>query len=337
VSRFRALRVSGTGAPAIVETVEGWPEAAGRVVVGVACSALSRTDAIAINGVISVLPGTQLGQDLAGTVITSDHPRWRRGDAVIATGRRSTPEFIGGLAEQASVEGDDLISLPPDFTPAEAMAVGTPGLAAALAVELLEGLAVTPERGPVFVTGSSGGLGSLAVALLASVGYRVSAITSRPAHQDYLLSLGAFEVISVPNSSTRNGKSPCWAGGIDVIGGALLATLLAETRPMGAVVSCGALAGDIPNLSLAPFTNDGVCLLGCDAVGLGRAARSDLWERLARDLDRGKLAHLFTWVALDAAVWAASELLAGRVRGRIVVQVADGPVRDPRAGCAEGQ
>jgi acrylyl-CoA reductase (NADPH) len=203
------------------------------------------------------------------------------------------------------------------------MAIGTPGLAAALAVDLLEAQAVTPERGPVFVTGASGGLGSIAVALLSSLGYCVSAITRRAEHEGFLLALGAAEVRQAPRGKRRSGASPAWAGGVDVLGGAGLATLLSETRRQGAVVSCGALAGIAPRLLLSPFTQDGVCLFGCDALGLERTARIDLWERVTRDLDRAKLATLTTIVPLAGAVTAAQDLLAGRSRGRIVVRIAE--------------
>ena len=317
---FRALRAAGApGTPAALMDVYAAGELGRGVLVVVAWSALSRLDALAVTGQSPAPPGAPLGLDLAGHVLASGSRRWTAGDAVLATGCRRARGFVGGLAERAQVPASRLLPLPPGLTPRDAVAIGTPGLAAALAVELLEAQAVTPERGPVFVTGATGGLGSLAVALLAGLGYEVAAITGRPQHGEYLLSLGAARIVPQGMGGALNGAGPIWSGGIDTVGGPDLMALLTATRPCGAVVACGAVAGSVPDLDLAPFTEAGVCLLGCDALGLERAARTDLWMRLAHDLAPDRLAALTTAVPLEQAVGAARGLLAGRSRGRVVV------------------
>ncbi len=322
VTLFRALIASGAGSPAKLQDLDVAKLGSGDTLVRIAWSGLSRTDSLAITGSSGVQPGIRLGQDLAGTVVTSAGAGWRRGDLVVAAGVRPTPSFIGGLAEYAWMNGELLIPLAPGLAPEHAMIIGTPGLATALALELLEAHAVTPERGPIFVTGASGGLGSLAVALLASLGYEVTAITRRLAHANFLRVLGAAQVLPLTHSDSRSGRSAAWAGGIDLVGGPALATLLSQVRSQGAVVSCADLAGGVPNFDLSPFVRDGVCLLGCDAFGLGRAASAELWERIARILQPATIKRLATAIGLEDVVATASDLLAGRTRGRIVVEIA---------------
>ena len=230
---------------------------------------------------------------------------------------------LGGHAEKARVKGEWLVPLPPGMTAREAMAIGTAGYTAMLAVLALERHGIVPARGPVIVTGAAGGIGSVAVAVLGKLGYDVVASTGRPQESDYLKGLGAAEIIDraeLTGTPRPLGKER-WAGGIDSVGTTTLANILSMTRYGGAVAACGLAGGmDLPS-SVAPFILRAVSLLGIDSVMCPQVLRREAWTRLASDLDRGKLAAITTEIGLAGVPDAASAILAGRVRGRIVVKI----------------
>jgi acrylyl-CoA reductase (NADPH) len=263
------------------------------------------------------------GIDLAGTVEQSSHPQWKAGDKVICTGWGMGETHLGGYAEKARVKGDWLVGLPDGLSAREAMAVGTAGFTAMLAVLALEKHGLTPESGPVVVTGAAGGVGSVATAVLSKLGYHVIASTGRPAEADYLKHLGAAEVIdrNELSSPAKPLARERWAGGIDSVGSTTLATLLSMTRYGGAIAACGLAAGmDLPS-SVAPFILRGVCLLGIDSVMFPLPARKAAWNRLAKDLDRAKLAEITHEIDLDQVLAAGNMILSGQVRGRVVVKI----------------
>jgi acrylyl-CoA reductase (NADPH) len=229
----------------------------------------------------------------------------------------------GGYAELARVKGDWLVPLPKQFSPAQAMAIGTAGYTAMLSVLALEDAHVTPARGAVIVTGAAGGVGSVAVALLARLGYRVIASTGRPEEGDYLKSLGAAEILpraELSGEPRMLGKER-WAGGIDSVGSKTLANVIASTSYGGAVAACGLAAGlDLPT-SVAPFILRGISLLGIDSVQMPRPRRIQAWNRLAKDLDVDKLAAMTHTIPLSSVRQAAENILAGKIRGRLVVEI----------------
>ena len=297
----------------------------GDVRVRVSHSTLNYKDALAITGkgpVVRQFPMVP-GIDLAGIVEESSHPDYQPGDAVLLNGWGVGESHWGGLAQQARLNGDWLIPLPQGFSAAEAMAIGTAGYTAMLSVLALERNGVTPERGEVLVTGANGGVGSFAIALLARLGYRVVASTGRPEEADYLRSLGAAEIIeraSLSEPGRPLGRER-WAGAIDSVGSHTLANVCASTRYGGTVAACGLAQGmDFP-ATVAPFILRGVTLTGIDSVMRPRADRLEAWQRLARDLDKDLLAKMTREIGLAEAIPTASELLAGRVRGRVVVDV----------------
>jgi acrylyl-CoA reductase (NADPH) len=296
----------------------------GDVTVRVTHSTLNYKDGLALMG---KLPGLRLplipGIDFAGTVIHSGHPEYQVGDDVILDGWGCGERHHGGYAERARVKGDWLIKRPKCFTNAEAMAIGTAGYTAMLAVLALEAHNVTPDKGPVLVTGAAGGVGSVAVAVLAKLGYHVIASTGRPQEADYLKSLGASEILDRRELSgpARPLGRERWAGAIDVAGSHTLANALSMTKYAGAVTAAGLAQGmDLPG-SVAPFILRGVTLAGIDSVMAPRSKRVLAWERLARDLDRAKLAELSVTRPLGDVVSLAPEILAGRIRGRVVLEI----------------
>ena len=263
------------------------------------------------------------GIDLAGIVEESQHPDFKAGDAVLLNGWGVGEAHWGGLSQYARLKGDWLIPQPEGFSPAEAMAIGTAGYTAMLSVLALERHGITPERGDILVTGANGGVGSFAIALLARLGYRVVASTGRPEEAEYLSALGAAEIIERASLSApgRPLGRERWAGAIDSVGSHTLANVCASTRYGGCVAACGLAQGmDFP-ATVAPFILRGVTLAGIDSVMRPRADRLDAWQRLARDFDRGLLATTTHTIGLEQAIDAASGLLAGQVRGRIVVDV----------------
>jgi acrylyl-CoA reductase (NADPH) len=297
----------------------------GDVTVRVDCSTLNYKDGLAITGRSPVVRSYPMvpGIDFAGTVEASDHPDYKPGDKVVLNGWGVGERHWGGYGQKARVKGDWLIPLPSAFSTAQAMAIGTAGYTAALAVLALEAHDLTPDQGEVLVTGAAGGVGSVAVALLAKAGYRVLAATGRPPEADYLRGLGAAEIID--RSELSGPAKPLakerWAGAIDVAGSHTLANALSSTRYGGTVAACGLAQGmDLPT-SVAPFILRGVTLAGIDSVMAPKAKRLKAWERLARDLDLPKLDAMTETVGLSAIQPRAEDILAGKVRGRLVVDV----------------
>jgi acrylyl-CoA reductase (NADPH) len=295
----------------------------GDVTVRVAWSTLNYKDALAITGKGPVVRSFPMvpGIDLAGVVEISDHPDYAAGDKVVLNGWGVGETHWGGLAGMARLKGEWLVPLQAPFTTRQAMAIGTAGYTAMLCVMALERNGVRPEGGEVLVTGAAGGVGSVAVALLAKLGYRVVAMTGRTEEAGYLASLGAREIIGRAEYA-QPGKPLArerWAGAVDVVGGQVLANVCAAMRYRGTVAACGLAGGMGLPATVAPFILRGVTLAGVDSVMCPRPERLEAWRRLARDLDPGLLESLTEEVPLPGAIPAAGRLLAGQVRGRIVV------------------
>jgi acrylyl-CoA reductase (NADPH) len=297
----------------------------GDVTVAVAYSTINYKDGLAITGkspVVRKFPLTP-GIDLAGTVTESQHPLFKAGDVVVLNGWGVGESHSGGLAQKARLKGDWLIALPAAFSPRQAMAIGTAGYTAMLCVMALEKHGVRPEQGEVLVTGAGGGVGSVAIALLARLGFRVVASTGRLQEAEYLRGLGAADVIdraelSAPGKPLAKER---WAGVVDTVGSHTLANACASTRYGGTVAACGLAQGmDLP-ATVAPFILRGVTLAGIDSVMAPRALREAAWARLARDLDLGKLDAMTQEVTLADAIGLGAQILAGQVRGRVVVDV----------------
>jgi acrylyl-CoA reductase (NADPH) len=297
----------------------------GDVTVRVEWSTVNYKDGLAITGKAPVVRRFPMipGIDFAGIVESSTSPEWKPGDAVILNGWGMGETHLGGHAGKARVKAQWLVPLPPGMTGREAMAIGTAGYTAMLAVLALERHGIAPARGPIVVTGAAGGVGSVAVAILAKLGYHVVASTGRPQEADYLKGLGAREIVEraeLTGTPRPLGKER-WAGGIDSVGSTTLANVLSMTRYGGAVAACGLAGGmDLPT-SVAPFILRGVSLLGIDSVMCPQAIRREAWRRLAADLDCAKLGAMTNEIALAGVIEAASEILAGQVRGRIVVKI----------------
>ena len=297
----------------------------GDVTIRVAYSCLNYKDGLAITGKGPVVRKFPLvaGIDLAGTVEATSHPGIAVGDAVVLNGWGVGEGHWGGLAQRARLRGDWLIPLPAAFTPRQAMAIGTAGYTAMLCVMALERHGVTPAQGEVLVTGANGGVGSVAIALLAKLGYTVVASTGRLDEAGFLKSLGAAEVIDrAPFSAPgRPLAKERWAGAVDTVGSHTLANVCASMRYRGTVAACGLAQGmDLP-ATVAPFILRGVTLAGVDSVMCPRAERIEAWNRLARDLDMSKLDLITHEIGLAEAIPTAAALLAGQVRGRVVVDV----------------
>jgi acrylyl-CoA reductase (NADPH) len=297
----------------------------GDVTVRVEWSTLNYKDGLAVTGKAPVVRRFPMiaGIDFAGTVETSSHPQWKAGDKVICNGWGMGETHLGAYAEKARVKGDWLVRLPEGMSTREAMAIGTAGYTAMLSVLALEKQGLTPRHGPIVVTGAAGGVGSVAIAVLSKLGYHVIASTGRASETDYLKGLGATEVIDRAELSgpAKPLAKERWAGGIDSVGSTTLANVLSMTKYAGAVAACGLAAGmDLPT-SVAPFILRGVCLLGIDSVMCPIDLRKTAWSRLASDLDRGKLTEITHEIGLDEVVDAGAKILAGQVRGRIVVKI----------------
>jgi acrylyl-CoA reductase (NADPH) len=297
----------------------------GDVTVRVSHSTVNYKDGLAVTGKAPVVRRFPMipGIDLAGTVEASDHPDFKPGDAVVLNGWGVGETHLGAYAERARLKGDWLIPLPASLSPAQAMAIGTAGYTAMLSVMALERHGLTPDRGPVVVTGAAGGVGSVAITLLAKAGWHVIASTGRPQEADYLKGLGAGEIIDRAELSgpARPLGKERWAAGVDSVGTHTLANLLAMTKYGGAIAACGLAGGmDLPT-SVAPFILRGVSLLGIDSVMAPKALRLAAWDRLARDLDAAKLAAMTTTIGLDQVVEAGRRIVEGQVRGRTVVEI----------------
>ncbi|HJW27416.1 MAG TPA: MDR family oxidoreductase [Rhodocyclaceae bacterium] len=317
-----------SGYRAGLQTIDESQLPEGDVTVQVAWSTLNYKDGLAITGRSPVVRRFPMvpGIDFAGTVMESRHPAWQPGDQVILNGWGVGETHWGGLAELARVKGDWLVRLPAGFTPRQAMAIGTAGYTAMLCVMALEKHGIRPGDGEILVTGANGGVGSVAIALLARLGYAVVASTGRVAESAYLTSLGAQAVMDRAELSAPGkplGKER-WVGVVDTVGSHTLANACAMTRYGGAVAACGLAGGmDFP-ATVAPFILRGVTLYGIDSVMAPLARRQEAWARLERDLDAGKLDAITTEIALADAPAYAEKLLAGQVRGRLAVKVQAG-------------
>jgi acrylyl-CoA reductase (NADPH) len=327
VGTFKAIRIDKAD-KGTVATLTQFDEAElmeGDVTVRVEWSTVNYKDGLAVTGKAPVVRRFPMiaGIDLAGTVEQSSHPQWKPGDKVICDGWGMGETHLGAYAEKARVKGDWLVRLPEGMSPRDAMAIGTAGYTAMLSVLALEKQGLTPKHGPVVVTGAAGGVGSVAIAVLSKLGYSVIASTGRMSEAPYLKALGAAEVID-RNELSGPAKPLArerWAGGIDSVGSTTLANLLSMTKYGGAIAACGLAAGmDLPT-SVAPFILRGVCLLGIDSVMCPIEQRKTAWSRLAGDLDRTKLAEITHEIGLDGVIDAGARILAGQVRGRIVVKI----------------
>ncbi len=288
-------------------------------------STVNYKDGLAVTGKAPVVRRFPMipGIDGAGTVEASSHPDWKPGDKVILNGWGCGETHLGCYAQKARLKGDWLVPLPAGMSTRDAMAVGTAGYTAMLAVMALERHGVTPDRGPVVVTGASGGVGSVAIALLGRLGSHVVASTGRPQEAGYLRDLGAAEVIDRAEltATPRPLAKERWTGGIDSVGSVTLANVLSMTRYGGAVAACGLAGGmDLPT-SVAPFILRGAALLGVDSVMCPQKIRREAWRRLGTDLDRQKLAQISGEIELSGVVEAGRRILDGQVRGRLVVKI----------------
>jgi acrylyl-CoA reductase (NADPH) len=297
----------------------------GNVTIDVAYSTLNFKDGLAITGKSPVVRKFPMvpGIDLAGTVRESSHPDWKAGDKVVLNGWGVGEVHWGGLAQVARLNGDWLVPLPSAFNEKQAMSIGTAGYTAALCVDALVKAGVVPDQGEVLVTGATGGVGSVAIALLKKAGFTVAAATGKASEVDYLTQLGATTVVdrtelSVPGKPLQKER---WAGVVDAVGSATLANACAQTKYGGAVAACGLAQGaDFP-ATVMPFILRGVRLLGVDSVMAPKGPRMAAWERLARDLDPALINVIGSEIGLGEAISAAAGLMDGTVRGRIVVDV----------------
>lgn len=336
MARFRALVLHEEGgkvAP-ILEEVDEARLPGGDVTVRVEYSTLNYKDGMILQGqgrLVRQYPHVP-GIDFAGTVARSDSPRFKPGDKVVLTGWRVGEVHWGGYAEQARVKADWLVPLPSGLTTRQAMAIGTAGFTAMLAVIALERHGLKPEDGEVLVTGAAGGVGSVAVSLLSALGYRVVAATGRPELRDYLTDLGAAELIeraALAAKPARPLDRERWAGAIDAVGGNTLATILTQLKYRAGVAACGLAGGSDLVATVLPFLLRGVNLLGIDSVMCPNPERSEAWRRLAHDLPLDRLERTIREVGLADLPVLAPQILAGQVRGRIVVNLAGAP---PAAG-----
>lgn len=324
---FKAILIEKTdsGQAARIAQVDEVQLPQGNVTVQVACSTINFKDGLALTGRSPVVRSFPMvpGIDFAGTVIESQDPAWRPGDQVILNGWGVGEGHWGGLAEKARVKGDWLVPMPGGMTPGEAMAIGTAGYTAMLCILALEEHGVTPADGEILVTGASGGVGSVAVAILSKLGYTVVASTGRLEETAYLKSLGAAEVVdrqqfSAPGKPLQKER---WAGVVDSVGSHTLANACASTLSWGAVAACGLAQGmDFPS-SVAPFILRGITLYGINSVTQPLVRRMEAWSRLAVDLDREKLKAMTREVSLEEALSLGEQILAGKVRGRLVVKL----------------
>jgi acrylyl-CoA reductase (NADPH) len=328
VAAFKAIVIekTETGSKAALTDFDERNLMEGDVTVRVEWSTVNYKDGLAITGKAPVVRRFPMipGIDFAGTVETSTHPEWKPGDKVILNGWGCGETHLGAYAEKARVKGNWLVRLPAGMSARDAMAIGTAGYTAMLAVLALERHGLTPEDAPVVVTGAAGGVGSVAIAILAERGFQVTASTGRPAEADYLKKLGASEIIE--RQELAGPAKPLakerWAGGIDTVGATTLANVLSMTRYGGVVAACGLAGGMELPTSVAPFILRSVSLLGIDSVMRPIADRQQAWRRLESDLDRGKLASMTTEIGLADVFEAARNIVEGRVRGRIVVKIA---------------
>lgn len=323
---FKAIvaRQNSERVTAAVEMVEDSVLTGGDVTVSVEWSTINYKDAIALAGqrIIQTFPLIP-GIDFAGTVESSDDLRFKAGDNVVATGWGLSQTHNGGFAQKARVPADWLIKLAPSISTRDAMAIGTAGFTAMLSVLALEHGGVFPDKGELLVTGASGGVGSIAIAILSKLGYRVTASTGKAAEEQYLRDLGASTIIDRSTLITEGPPvaSERWTGAVDAVGGRSLANILSQTAYGGVVTTCGFVGGrDLP-ASVLPFILRGVTLAGIDSVRAPRAVRERAWERLAVDLDLDKLGSTVSVVGLAGIQGVARDMLSGKVRGRTLVDL----------------
>lgn len=324
---FDAFRIHADGGThrAGIEPVALDDLSPGEVVIRVAHSSVNYKDALAGTGTGKILRRFPLvgGIDVAGHVVASTDPSFREGDAVLATGCGLSETRDGGYARHARLEARWAIPLPPGLTLREAMVLGTAGFTAALALFRMQENRQSPALGPLVVTGATGGVGSLAVDIFSSAGYQVHAVSGKPEHADYLRELGASEVLGRDAlATTRPMEGACFGGGLDNVGGPMLASLLAQTVPCGNVASAGLAASpDLP-ASVMPFIIRGVSLLGVASAGTERGIRDELWRRLAGEWKPRRLDRICTReVGLDGLPGVFADMLAGNSRGRTLVTV----------------
>jgi acrylyl-CoA reductase (NADPH) len=297
----------------------------GDVSIAVDYSTVNYKDALALSGRVDVIKQFPLipGIDFAGIVEASSHPGITVGDRVVANSWGLSQTHHGGYAQKARLSGDWLVKVPEPLTTQDAMAIGTAGYTAMLSVLALEHGGITPDRGDIVVTGANGGVGSIAIALLSTLGYRVIASTGRPEDAEYLRELGAAEIIDRSTLSQAGAPiaSERWAGAVDSVGSHTLVNVLAQTKYRGVVTACGLAQGmDLPGTVL-PFILRNVTLAGIDSVNAPQALRMEAWSRLARDLDLNKLARTTRTVGLADVPDVVTRMLAGKVQGRTVVDV----------------
>ena len=329
---FKALQLSKTDAPGSFKAeVTNLADdvllalADGQVDVSVAYSTLNYKDGLAITNKSPVVRTWPMvaGIDGAGTVFQSNHPAWKTGDSFIHNGWGVGETCWGCLAGRARLMGDWLVKLPTALTVRQAMAIGTAGYTAMLCVLALEDHGVKPASGEVLVTGASGGVGSVAIALLAKLGYNVVAATGKLSEEAYLKALGATAIIdrATLSAAGKPFQKERWAGVVDAVGSHTLANALAQTRYGGVVAACGLAQGmDLPT-TVMPFILRGVTLAGVDSVMAPLAKRQRAWDRLAQDLDLAKLESMIDEVPLEGAIAKAQDLMDGKVRGRVVVRI----------------
>jgi len=327
MARFKAIVITKTesGSAAALTDFDEQHLMEGDVTLRPEWSTVNYKDGLAVTGKGPVVRRFPMiaGVDAAAVVESSSHPAWKPGDKVLVNGWGCGETHLGMYAEKARVKGDWLVALPPNLTSRDAMAIGTAGYTAMLSVMALERAGIGPHRGPVIVTGAAGGVGSVAVALLARLGYHVVASTGRLTETAYLKDLGAAEVIAradLTGPARPLGKER-WAGGIDSVGSITLANVLSMTRYGGVVAACGLAGGmDLPS-SVAPFILRGVSLLGIESVMAPVALRNQAWHRLGTDLDRHKLAKMTKEIDLGGVIAAGKKIVEGGVRGRLVVKI----------------
>ncbi|MEL6968122.1 MAG: MDR family oxidoreductase [Pseudomonadota bacterium] len=298
---------------------------AGDVTVKVAATTVNYKDGLAISGKSPVVRHWPMvpGIDFAGTVVSSSHGDFSEGDEVILNGFGVGETHWGAYAQMARVSGDWLIKRPDGVSAKQAMSIGTAGYTAMLCVMALEAHAITPDRGPIVVTGANGGVGSVAISILSKLGYHVIASTGRMEEEPFLKSLGASEIIDRAELSEAGrplGKER-WAGAVDAVGSHTLANVLAQTKYGGAVAACGLAQGfDLPS-TVMPFILRGISLLGIDSVMAPKVLREQAWSRLAADLDLGKLDALTTEIGFDDLIQAGHDIVDGKIRGRVVAMI----------------
>jgi acrylyl-CoA reductase (NADPH) len=326
---FRALVVEKAGDGSTSVAVQSLPEdrlPAGDVTVAVEYSTLNYKDGLCLGsggGLVRTYPHVP-GIDFAGTVETSDDPRYRPGDKVVLTGWRVGEVHWGGYAEKARVRADWLVPLAAGLTTRDAMAVGTAGLTSMLGVMALEAHGLTPDKGEVLVTGAAGGVGSVAVAILARLGYTVAAVTGRPETEGYLRDLGAARIIpraDLAETVKRPLESETWAGCIDAVGGAMLARVLGQMQQNASVAAVGLAGGAALPATVIPFLLRGVNLLGIDSVLRPYAQRVAAWDRIVRDLPLDRLRAMIRPAGLGDLPALGAAILRGEVQGRVVVDV----------------